>query len=100
MEPIVVVIAVLVAFYLVFKLFKTLLKWLVLGVVVVVAIAYFSNPDSKAHKDKFTSMGKELSHDIKGIKFDDYKILSKLAGKDAYCPESEGNCPFLTGSTK
>ena len=28
--------------------------------------------------------------------FDDYKVLSKLAGKDAYRPESEGNCPFIS----
>lgn len=28
--------------------------------------------------------------------FDDYKILSKLAGKDAYRPENEGGCPFVT----
>jgi hypothetical protein len=76
MESIVVVAAVVLVLYLVFKLFKTLLKWLVIVVVIVAAIAYFSNPDSKAHKDKLTSMGKELSHDIKGIKFDDYKIFS------------------------
>lgn len=33
-------------------------------------------------------------------KFDDYKILSTLAGKDAYRPVSEGNCPLVTGSAK
>jgi predicted membrane protein len=76
MESIFVIAAVVVVLYIVFKLFKTLLKWLVIVVVVVAAIAYFSNPDSKAHKDKLMSTGKELSHDIKGTKFDDYKIFS------------------------
>jgi branched-chain amino acid transport system substrate-binding protein len=28
-------------------------------------------------------------------KFDDYKVLSKLPGKDAYRPMSEGGCPFV-----
>lgn len=28
--------------------------------------------------------------------FDDYKVLSKVAGKDAYRPESEGGCPLVT----
>ncbi len=28
--------------------------------------------------------------------FDDYKILSKLAGKDAYRPENEGGCPLVS----
>lgn len=32
--------------------------------------------------------------------FDNYKVLSKLAGKDAYRPESEGNCPLVTSSAK
>ena len=27
--------------------------------------------------------------------FDDYKVLSKVAGKDAYRPESEGGCPLV-----
>lgn len=28
--------------------------------------------------------------------FDDYKVLSMLAGKDAYRPESDGGCPLIT----
>jgi hypothetical protein len=76
MESVVVVAAVLLALYLVFRVFKTILKWLVIGVVVVLAIAYFSNPDSRAHHDKLTSMRKEIRRDVKGIKFDDYKIFS------------------------
>ncbi len=28
-------------------------------------------------------------------KFDDYQVLSKLPGKDAYRPMSEGGCPFV-----
>lgn len=76
MESIVVVAAALLALYVVFKLFKTLLKWLLIGAVVVAAIAYFSNPDARAHKEKLTSMGKELSKDVKDVEFDDYKIFS------------------------
>ena len=76
MESVVVVAAVLLVLYLVFKIFKTMLKWLVIGVVVLFALAYFSNPDSRAHHDKLTSMRKDISHEVKGIKFDDYKIFS------------------------
>ena len=31
--------------------------------------------------------------------FDDYKMLSRLSGKDAFRPESEGACP-LVGAAK
>jgi branched-chain amino acid transport system substrate-binding protein len=27
--------------------------------------------------------------------FDDYKLLSTVLGKDAWRPESEGNCPLV-----
>ncbi|HTF19647.1 MAG TPA: hypothetical protein VK658_16355 [Chryseolinea sp.] len=88
MESIFVIAVVLLALYLVFKLFKTLLKWLLIVVVILVAIAFFSNPDFNSHREKLTSMGKELGHDIKEkrVTFDDYKIFSltkkKVNGKE------------------
>lgn len=78
MQTIVVVIAVLVAFYLVFKIFKAVLKWVLLAVIVVLAIAFFSNPDFEDHRKELTSATKGLSKEIKEkkIAFDDYKIFS------------------------
>jgi len=78
MQSILIVAVVFVVLYLLFKLFKTLFKWLLIGVVVLVAIAFFSNPDFAAHNDKLTQMKKGLRHEIKEKKvvFDDYKIFS------------------------
>ena len=78
MQTILIVAVIFVVVYLLFKLFKTLFKWLLIGVVALVAVAFFSNPDFAAHRDKLTQMKKGLSREIeeKKVVFDDYKIFS------------------------
>ncbi|MGC3944638.1 MAG: hypothetical protein QM762_08975 [Chryseolinea sp.] len=78
MQTFLIVAVILVVLYLLFKLFKTLFKWLLVALVVLAVIAFFSNPDYKAHSDKLTSMKKELNRELKDKKvtFDDYKIFS------------------------
>jgi len=78
MQSILIVAVVLVVLYFVFKLFKTLLKWLLIGAVVLVVIAFLTNPDFAAHSDKLTQAKKGLNRDIreKKVQFDDYKIFS------------------------
>ena len=78
MQPVAVVLAVLLVLYLLFKLFKTVFKWFLIAIVVLVVIAFFSNPDFAAHNDKLSGIKKELSREIKEKKvmFDDYKIFS------------------------
>ena|SRR5690349_4474986 len=78
MQSALIIIVVFVVLYLLFKLFKTLFKWLLIGVVALVAIAFFSNPDFAAHSDKLSDMKKEMRREIKEKKvvFDDYKIFS------------------------
>jgi len=88
MENFIVIAVVVVVLYIVFRIFKTLLKWLLIVVVVFVAIAYFSNPDFNDHRDKLTGMRKDIAQEIKDkkVKFDDYKVFSltkkKVNGKE------------------
>ncbi len=88
MESIVVIILVVLVLFIVFKIIKTFFKWLLIGIVVVLAIAYFSNPDEFAHKKGLRDLTKNLSVKIKdnAIQVDNYKVFSltkvKIDGKD------------------
>jgi len=78
METIIIIIVALLALYIVFRIFKTLIKWLLIVVVVVLAIAYFSNPDESKHKRGLKEISKNLPVKIKddAIQVEDYKIFS------------------------
>src|SRR5687768_13258241 len=88
METIVVVILIAVGLFIVLRVFKTILKWVLIAVVAVVAFAYFSNPDELNHKRSLKEIGKKLDVQIKddAIQVDDYKIFSvtkvKVDGKE------------------
>lgn len=88
METIIVVAVAIIALFIVFRIFKTLLKWLLIGVVVVLAIAFFSNPDESNHKKGFKEWTENLPVKIEdnAIKVDDYKVFSvtkvKVDGKE------------------
>jgi len=89
METIIVVAVVVVALYIIFKVFKTIFKWLLIAAVVIGAIAFFTNPKFEDHRDKLTSMGKDFGKDLihdKKVQFDDYKVFSltkkKVDGKE------------------
>jgi|GEM_PF-1319738 len=88
METVVVVILVIIGLFIIFKIFKAILKWVLIIVVAALAIAYFSNPDETNHKRSLKEIGKKLDVKIKddAIQVDDYKIFSvtkvKVNGKE------------------
>ena len=88
MESIVVIILVVLVLFLVFKIIKALFKWLLIGIVVVLALAYFSNPDEFQHKKELKDLTKNLSVEVKdnAIQVDNYKVFSvtkvNINGKD------------------
>ena len=88
METIVVVILIAVGLFIVLRVFKAILKWLLIAVVAVVAIAYFSNPNESNHKRSLKEIGQKLDIKIKddAIQVDDYKVFSvtkvKVDGKE------------------
>jgi ABC-type branched-subunit amino acid transport system permease subunit len=88
METVIVVVLGILVLFIVFRIFKTLLKWLLIGMVVVLAIAFFSNPDESNHKKGFKEWTKNLPVKIEdnAIKVDDYKVFSvtkvKVDGKE------------------
>jgi ABC-type branched-subunit amino acid transport system permease subunit len=88
METVIVVVLGILVLFIVFRIFKTLLKWLLIGMVVVLAIAFFSNPDESNHKKGFKEWTKNLPVKIEdnAIKVDDYKVFSvtkvKVNGKE------------------
>ena len=88
METVVVVILVIIGLFIIFKIFKTILKWVLIIVVAALAIAYFSNPDETNHKRSLKEIGQNLDIKIKddAIQVDDYKIFSvtkvKVDGKE------------------
>jgi hypothetical protein len=88
MESIVVIILVVLVLFLVFKIIKTLFKWLLIGIVIVLAFAYFSNPDEFQHRKGLKELTKNLSVEVKdnAIQVDNYKVFSltkvKIDGKE------------------
>lgn len=88
METIIIVILVIGALYVVFRIFKAMLKWLLIGVVIILAIAFFSNPDESNYLKSLKEMTKNLPVKIEDNAFQvyDYKVFSlakmKVDGKE------------------
>jgi hypothetical protein len=88
METTVVVILIAIGLFIILKVFKTIIKWVLIAVVAVLAFAYFSNPDESNHKRSLKEIGQKLDVQIKddAIQVDDYKIFSvtkvKVDGKE------------------
>lgn len=88
MQTIVVVVLVLVGLFIVWKIFKTVVKWVLIVIVVALAIAYFSNPDATNHKKSLKEITQKLDVKVKddAIQVDDYKVFSvtkvKVDGKE------------------
>lgn len=78
METIIVVILVVVGIFIVWKIFKTIIKWVLILVVAALVIAYVSNPNESNHKRSLKELGEKLDIKIKddAIQVDDYKIFS------------------------
>ena len=88
MQTIIVVVLVVIGILIVVKIFKTIIKWILIAVVAALAIAYFSNPDESNHKRSLKEFGEKLNVKVKddAIQVDDYKIFSvtkvKVNGKE------------------
>ena len=88
MQTIIIVVAVILGIFIVVKIFKTIIKWVLIAVVVVLGIAYFSNPNESNHKRSIKDLGESFDVKIKddAIQVDDYKIFSvtkvKVDGKE------------------
>jgi energy-coupling factor transporter transmembrane protein EcfT len=88
MKMFIIIILAILVLYVAFRIFKTLLKWLLIAVVVVLAIAFFSNPDEADHKHGVKQLSKDFPVKIKdnSIQVNDYKIFSivkvKMDGKE------------------
>lgn len=88
MQTIIVVVLVVVGIFIVMKIFKAIVKWVLIAVVAALAIAYFSNPDESNHKRSLQEIGQKLNVKVKdnAIQVDDYKIFSvtkvKVDGKE------------------
>jgi len=88
METIIIVILAIGALYVVFRIFKAILKWLFIGVVIILAIAFFSNPDESNHLKSLKKMTENIPVKIEDNAFQvyDYKVFSlakmKIDGKE------------------
>ena len=78
MQTVIVIILVVAGLFIAMKIFKALLKWLLIAVVVVLALAYFLNPDESKHKRSLKEITSKLDIKVKddAIQVDDYKIFS------------------------
>jgi hypothetical protein len=88
MQTIVIVVIVIVGLFIIFKIFKAIIKWVLIIIVAALAIAYFSNPEESTHKKSLKELGQKLDVKIKddAIQVDDYKVFSvtkvKVNGKE------------------
>jgi hypothetical protein len=65
------------ALYIIFRIFKTILKWLLIIAVLVLAVAYFSNPDQSPEWQTMRKKAKELVKiEDSALQVSDYKIVS------------------------
>jgi uncharacterized membrane protein YfcA len=78
MQTVIVIVLIVVGVFIVMKIFKTLLKWLLIAIVIVLALAYFLNPDESNHKRRLKEITSKLDIKVKddAIQVDDYKVFS------------------------
>jgi len=78
METIVIIVLVLIALYVAFRIFKAIIKWLIIGIVIIVAIAFFSNPDESSHMKSLREITRNLPVKIEdnALQVNDYKVFS------------------------
>ena len=79
METLIVIGIVLVVLYVLFRIFKAFLKWGIILLIVVFAIAFFTNPEESSHQQSLKEQIRELNLKRvreKLIKVEDYKVFS------------------------
>lgn len=79
MEIVIIAGIGLVVLFILFKIFKAFLKWGIIILLLLLAVAYFTNPEESTHHKNLKDTVKDLSLKKvkeKFIKVEDYKIFS------------------------
>lgn len=78
METFITIILALIALYVIFRIFKAILKWLLIGLIILLAIAFFSNPDESSYLNGFKEFTKDLPVKVKdnALQINNYKLFS------------------------
>jgi Mn2+/Fe2+ NRAMP family transporter len=74
MEIIIIVGVCLIVLFILFRIFKTFLKWGIILLVLFFVVAYFTNPEELTHHESLKETVKENVTDK--LKIDDYKVFS------------------------
>jgi hypothetical protein len=88
METLIVIGIALVILYVVFRIFKTIVKWLLILVIAIIVFGFFTNPNESDHRKSLKEAIRNLPVKVreKAVKIDDYKIFSltrvKVQGDD------------------
>ena len=78
MEIIVIVAVALIVLFVLFKIFKAFIKWGIIILVLVLVVAYFTNPEELTHHKGLKDVKKDITDKLK---IDDYKIFSLTKAK-------------------
>ena len=78
MEIIIIVGVALVVLFILFKIFKAFIKWGILILVLVLAVAYFTNPEELTHFKGLKDVKENITDKLK---VDDYKSFSLTKAK-------------------
>jgi hypothetical protein len=73
MEIIIIVAVVLVVLFILFKIFKAFIKWGIVIFVLILVVAYFTNPEELTHHKGLKKVTRNITDKLK---IDDYKIFS------------------------
>ena len=78
METLIVIGIALVILYVVFRIFKTIIKWVLILVLAIIIFGFFTNPKESDHRKSLKETINNLPVKVreKAIKIDDYKIFS------------------------
>ena len=78
MEVIIIIAVAVLALYIIFRIFKAILKWVLILAILVLAVAYFSNPDSSNYwqvlREKAGNVGLTIKDNA--LQISDYKLFS------------------------
>jgi len=78
MKIIIIVGVALVVLFILFRIFKAFIKWGILILVLVLVVAYFTNPEELTHFKGLKDVKKDIADELN---VDDYKIFSLTKAK-------------------
>ncbi len=78
METLIIIAIALVILYVIFRIFKTIIKWVLLLVIAIIIFGFFTNPKESDHRKSLKETVQNLPVKVreKAIKIEDYKIFS------------------------